>query len=52
MMFQPLDKPEAEVEFNDRPDRPRVIQNDEVVDLRIDLETLEMDEIYAKYFHE
>jgi len=52
MMFQPVEQPEFESELNDRPNHPTVIQSDEIVDLKIDLQTLDTDEIYEKYFAE
>jgi hypothetical protein len=50
MMHQPIDQPVPVVEFNDRPDHPRVISNDEILDLVIDLETIDAELMYDKYF--
>jgi hypothetical protein len=50
MMHQNVNQSVPEVEFNDRPNRTFVIQIDEIVDLRIDLEILDAEQIYDKYF--
>ena len=51
MMHQPIDPPRDEdVRFDDRPDHPLIIQNDEVLDLTIDLETLSTEEVFVRYF--
>ena len=50
MMHQPVGQNRSEVDFNDRPEHPTVIQKDEVLDLLIDLGTLDTEYIYAKYF--
>lgn len=51
-MFQPIDQNGAGLDTNGKPYHPKIIQNDEIVDLVIDLETMDGDEIYAKYFCE
>ncbi|MBD3393922.1 MAG: hypothetical protein GF410_18070 [Chitinivibrionales bacterium] len=51
MMFQPIDEKRAWAAITDgRPDRTTVIQNDEIVNLKIDLETIALEELYEKHF--
>jgi hypothetical protein len=47
MMFQPIDYPQSQ---NDHPHRQTVIEKDEILGLRIDLEILTPSEFYRKYF--
>lgn len=46
MMHQPIDP----FDSDDRPVRDTVIDHDEIVSLKIDLEILTPEEIYKKYF--
>jgi hypothetical protein len=51
MMHQPVDKNRrGKIKLSGRPKHRSVIQKDEIINLLIDLETLEEKEIYTKYF--
>jgi hypothetical protein len=47
MMHQPV---YPSIAHNDRPVREEIILKDEIIGLKIDLETLTLDEFYVKYF--
>ena len=50
MMHQPVHQNRNGIDSANRPEHSTVIQKDEVLDLLIDLETLETEDIYVKYF--
>lgn len=47
MMFEPVDYPQSP---SDHPYRQTVIERDEILSLKIDLEVLTPEELYRKYF--
>ncbi len=46
MMHQAID---SALQFNDRPDRETVIQKDDIISLKIDLNLLSVEEFIQKY---
>ena len=47
MMFEPVDYPQSP---SDHPHRQTVIERDEILSLKIDLEVLTPEEFHGKYF--
>ncbi len=46
MMHQAID---SSLQFNDRPDRETIIQKDDIISLKIDLNLLSVEEFIQKY---